>query len=108
MHQFEQLGEEPLHCELFTHWLFFEQPLQQRSHTHGVSVGFGPQPAVTPLGLQQTPAHALLQHSAAHEHDEPLPMHVPGPHTLLLHTMPQAQAPPHDTLRGMPQLSLAL
>lgn len=102
-------GAPPGHCELLTHWLLREQPLQHWSHTHGVSVGIGPQPAVTPLFLQHVPAQVALapQHCSGHEHDCPMDSEHCVTHTLLLQPCPQPQLP-QLTVRAMPQLSLAL
>lgn len=104
------MGELPLHCELFTHWLLREQPLQHWSHTHGVSVGIGPQPAVVPLFLQQMPpaqVAATPQHCSGHEHACPFDSEHCVVHTLLAQVWPQPQLP-QLVVRAAPQLSLAV
>lgn len=98
----------PLHWLLLTHWLLREQLLQHCAHSHAVSTGFGPHPAVTRLFLQQNPPAqlALPQHSAAQPQLCPvLREHAAATHTLFEQLCPQAQAPPQLTVRAVPQLS---
>lgn len=101
----------PLHWLLFTHWLFREQPLQHWLHSHGVSAGFGPQPAVVRLFLQQKPPTQLElpQHSGVQLQLCPLEReHAAAMQTLFVQLCPHAHAPPHVTVRIVPQLSGAV
>lgn len=98
-----------MHWLLLTHWLFRAQPLQHCAHWQGVSTGLGPQPAVTRLGLQQeVPSHPPLQHSAPHAHAEPFIRQVTATQTFAEQDWPHAQAPPHVTVRVVPQVSGAV
>ncbi len=96
------IGTEPLHWLLAMHWLFREQPLQHWAHSHAVSVGFGPQPAVVPGFLQQTPPTQLEfpQHSGVQAQLWPFPReHAAVTQTLLVQVVPHPHAPPQVAVR---------
>jgi hypothetical protein len=101
----------PLHWLLLTHWLLRAQPLQHCAHSHGVLAGLGPQPAVVRLFLQQKPPTQLElpQHSGVQLQLCPFVREqAAATHTLSEHAWPQAHAPPHVTVRAVPQLSGAV